>query len=33
MFWNAEDRLKRNKNDFVNIYLQFVSSNLHDLMV
>ena len=33
MFWNAEDRLKRNGNDFVNIYLQFVSSNLHDLMV
>ena len=33
MFWNAEDRLKRHGTDFVNIYLQFVSSNLHDLMV
>ena len=33
MFWNAEDRLKRNGNYFVNIYLQLVSSNLHDLMV
>ena len=33
MFWNAEDRLKKNGTDFLNMYLQFVSFNLLDLIV